>query len=147
MTSSRDRRSKNTFDPGSTDASRSAEAALESVLAELEITRDFPDDVTGEVEAWLARPGIDDPALVDLRALPFVTIDGPTSKDLDQALYIEKAGKGHVVHYALADASHYAPSASALFREALRRGASFYFPGFSVPMLPRALSEGLVSLN
>ncbi len=131
----------------STSSLTQAEQALEGVLEELEIVRAFPEEVTREVEAWLERPGIDDPALVDRRALPFVTIDGATSKDLDQALYIEKAGKGHVVHYALADASHYAPSSSALFREAVRRGASFYFPGFSVPMLPRALSEGLVSLN
>ena len=36
--------------------------------------------------AHLARPGIDDPALVDLTSLPFVTIDNEDSKDLDQAL-------------------------------------------------------------
>lgn len=135
------------FDQRATEAPGPAEQALAGVLEELEIARGFPEAVTREVEAWLANPGIDDPSLVDRRAQPFVTIDGPTSKDLDQALFIEKAGSGHVVHYALADASHYAPSSSALFQEAVRRGASFYFPGFSVPMLPRALSEGLVSLN
>ena len=35
----------------------------------------------------------------------------------------------------------------AYFIEALRRGASYYLPGLSVPMLPRALSEGLVSIG
>ncbi len=49
--------------------------------------------------------------------------------------------------YAIADASFYVRPGSALFAEAMRRGASYYFPGFSVPMLPRPLSEHLVSLN
>jgi ribonuclease R len=99
------------------------------------------------VAAWLAQPGLDDPALTDLTALPFVTIDGPTSKDLDQAVHVAREGGGFLVRYAIADAAHYVPPRSATFAEALRRGASFYFPGFSVPMLPRELSEGLVSLN
>jgi len=128
-------------------APQAAERALEGIVEELEIVRAFPAEVSREVERLKAEPGIVDPKLVDCTALPFVTIDGPTSKDLDQALYIEASGKGHVVHYALADAAYYVPTASALFQEALRRGASFYFPGFSVPMLPRELSEGLISLN
>lgn len=51
------------------------------------------------------------------------------------------------VHYALADASHYVQPGSALFEEALARGVSYYVPGLCLPMLPRALSEGIVSLN
>jgi ribonuclease R len=107
----------------------------------------FPDAVEREVAGWLERPGIDDPALVDLTHLPFVTIDGASSRDLDQALHVAREGEGFCAWYALADASYYVRPGSALFAEALRRGASFYLPGLSVPMLPRALSEGLVSLN
>lgn len=108
----------------------------------------FPDDVLAEVESLVVRAadGIDR-ELTDLTALPFVTIDGATSRDLDQALFVEASDAGFVVHYALADASFYAPFGSALFAEAMLRGATYYLPGFSVPMLPRALSEGLVSLN
>ena len=47
----------------------------------------------------------------------------------------------------LADAAHYVRPQSALFAEAMARGASFYLPGYNVPMLPRELSEGIVSLN
>jgi exoribonuclease R len=73
----------------STSSLTQAEQALEGVLEELEIVRAFPEEVTREVEAWLERPGIDDPALVDRRALPFVTIDGATSRPRSGALHRE----------------------------------------------------------
>jgi ribonuclease R len=122
----------------------SARAALHAVAAALGLDPYFPPAVRAETEAHLRRP---DFGLPDLRHQPFVTIDGPHSRDLDQALFIEREGGGYLVHYALADAGHYAPRGSALFDEALARGASFYFPGFALPMLPRPLSEDLVSLN
>ncbi|MBX3251723.1 MAG: RNB domain-containing ribonuclease [Myxococcales bacterium] len=107
----------------------------------------FPPEVEAEVARWERDPEVDHPELVDLESLPFVTIDGEGSRDLDQAVYVSREGEGHHVLYALADAAHYVPPGSALFAEALARGASYYLPGLSVPMLPRALSEGLVSLN
>ncbi len=117
----------------------------------------FPASVEAEVAALLSLadgsapdappPGTDDPSLVDLTDRPFVTIDNEDSRDLDQALLVEPDGDGHRVRYALADASFYVRPGSALFAEAMQRSASFYFPGWMVPMLPRALSEGIVSLN
>jgi ribonuclease R len=104
----------------------------------------FSPEIEREVEALLALP--DDPSLADRTDVPFVTIDTPGSKDLDQALHLERIENGHRVRYALADAAYYVRPGTALFDEALARGASFYFPGFKVPMLPTALSEGLVSL-
>ena len=64
--------------------------------------------VEAEARALAAAPGLDDPSLEDLEALPFVTIDYEQSKDLDQALLIERtgAGGGYLVRYALADAAH-----------------------------------------
>ncbi|MDG1479551.1 MAG: RNB domain-containing ribonuclease [Myxococcota bacterium] len=94
-----------------------------------------------------ADPGIDDPTLVELRHLPFVTIDEETSRDLDQALCIQRDGDRLVVWYAIADAAWFVRPGSALFDEALVRGATLYMPGLVVPMLPRILSEGIVSLN
>jgi ribonuclease R len=108
----------------------------------------FPPAVEAEAAALVAEPGIDDARLEDLTALPFVTIDGPGTRDLDQALHLERAeGGGWVVRYALADASHCVRPGTALFAEALSRGASFYLPGLAIPMLPRSLSEGVVSLG
>ncbi len=123
-------------------------AAIAALAARHALDPGFPDDVLAEAEAWLAAPGLDDPALRDLEPLPFVTIDNPDSRDLDQALHIAPAPDGgYVIHYALADAAYYVRPGARLWDEALRRGASYYLPGFTVPMLPRALSEGLVSLN
>jgi len=130
-------------------ASGTGRAALYRIFAAADIDPLFPDAVLAEAERAVAHPGTDDPALVDLTALPFVTIDNEDSRDLDQALFVE-AGQGEaawVVHYALADASYYVRPDTALFAEALRRGTSYYLPHLAVPMLPRSLSEGIVSLN
>ncbi len=125
----------------------SAAAAVWALAARHGLDPRYPEAALREVERGLAAPGLDDPALVDRRALPLVTIDGASARDLDQAVYVERAGEGWRIDYALADASHYAPPGSALFAESLRRGASYYLPDLVIPMLPRAFSEGLVSLN
>ncbi len=108
----------------------------------------FPPRVEEEVERLLAAPGIDDPTLEDVSHLPFVTIDGEGTRDLDQAMFLEpRSSGGFRVWYALADPAWCVKPGTALFDEALRRGASYYLPGLAIPMLPRALSEGITSLN
>lgn len=123
-----------------------ARERIRRIAARRGLRIEYPDAVVREVEARAADPGIDDPALDDLTGEPFVTIDYADSRDLDQALLIERAGAGYTVHYALADAAHFVPPGSALFAEALARGVTYYLPGFNLPMLPAALSEDLVSL-
>lgn len=120
---------------------------LRAILAEAGIDGAYPPEVDAQVERLLESPGIDDDELDDRTALPFVTVDGPGTRDLDQALYVERRGDGFGVQYAIADAAWFVPAGTPLFHESLRRGSSFYLPGESVPMLPRALSEGLVSLG
>jgi ribonuclease R len=129
-------------------AAGSARAALYRLIGSRGLHLDHPTAVMDEVMHWRAAPGIDDPTLVDQCALPYVTVDGPETRDLDQALQVERdAEGGFLVRYAIADAGWFVRPGTALFDEALRRGATYYLPGISVPMLPRALSEGLVSLN
>ena len=85
---------------------------------------------------------------VDLRSLPFVTIDGEDAKDFDDAVYAErKKSGGWRLWVAIADVSWYVRPNTALDQEAHKRGNSVYFPGFVVPMLPELLSNGLCSLN
>jgi ribonuclease R len=83
----------------------------------------------------------------DLRALPFVTIDGETAKDFDDAVYAEKQGKGFKLYVAIADVSHYVKTGDAFDREARARGNSVYFPRRVIPMLPEALSNEMCSLK
>jgi hypothetical protein len=95
-----------------------------------------------------AKVALADPSLVDRRQEPFFAIDNPGSTDIDQAMRLQKRPDGgYVVSYALADPSHYIKPGMALFEEAMQRGASYYLPGLSIPMLPDTLSEGVVSLN
>ncbi|STX30122.1 Exoribonuclease R [Legionella beliardensis] len=113
------------------------------------IPSEWPEDVLGSV-ASVAQHVTPEQCVgrVDLRHLPFVTIDGEDAKDFDDAVYCYKKAKGgYHLYVAIADVSHYVPIGSPLDKEAARRGNSVYFPGKVVPMLPEALSNGICSLN
>lgn len=126
----------------------SALAALYAVAERFGLSPMFPAEVRQEVQAWVDHPGIDDPELEDWTHRPFVTIDNEDSRDLDQAMYIERIESGGFrVFYALADAAYYVRPGTYLHKEAMRRGVTYYLPSMSIPMLPRDLSEGIVSLN
>ncbi|MEO1927857.1 MAG: ribonuclease R family protein, partial [Nautiliaceae bacterium] len=85
------------------------------------------------------------PNRVDLTYLAFCTIDPPTAKDHDDAIYFDK--EKNELYVAIADVSEYVFLNSNIDREAKERGFSIYFPHKSVPMLPRELSENLCSLK
>jgi ribonuclease R len=86
---------------------------------------------------------------IDLRDLPFVTIDGEDARDFDDAVYVEKdkSTNDWRLFVAIADVSHYVPVGSELDKEATNRATSVYFPENVVPMLPEIISNGLCSLN
>lgn len=126
----------------------SAEQAILKILKQYKISIEHSDVCISEAEQRVASPGFDDPKLAQWQALPFITIDNPDSRDLDQALLIEKSDDGgYRVRYALADAAYYIQPGSELFKEALRRGVTYYTPLLAAPMLPESLSSGIISLN
>ncbi len=85
------------------------------------------------------------PDRVDLTHLPFCTIDPPTAKDFDDAIYFDK--KQSALYVAIADVSEYVSQMSSIDKDAKNRGFSIYFPHKSIPMLPRTLSENICSLK
>ncbi|MCB1842414.1 MAG: ribonuclease R, partial [Halioglobus sp.] len=110
---------------------------------------EWPDAVLAEAASLEAEPTEEDKQhRIDLRELPFVTIDGEDARDFDDAVYCQqRRGGGWTLWVAIADVSHYVGVGSALDIEAANRGNSVYFPGRVVPMLPEALSNGLCSLK
>jgi ribonuclease R len=109
----------------------------------LALARAMPDQV--RPEDWKDRAGA--VGRKDLRGLPFVTIDGETAKDFDDAVHAVREGKGYRLRVAIADVSHYVRHGDALDADARERGTSVYFPRRVIPMLPEKLSNGLCSLN
>lgn len=108
----------------------------------------FSDKVLAEAASLPVAPGEEDFAgRTDLRHLDFVTIDGERAKDFDDAIYVEKSKRGYTLYVSIADVTHYVHPGSALDKEALLRGNSYYFAQSVEPMLPEALSNGLCSLQ
>ena len=122
---------------------------IEVALRSYDIPHVWPEDVIKE--AAKLKPDVadkDKEKRVDLRHLPFVTIDGEDARDFDDAVFAEAIkGGGWRLYVAIADVSFYVKVDSPLDDEAAKRGNSVYFPEQVVPMLPEALSNGLCSLN
>ena len=110
---------------------------------ELELPEAFPPAAQREADEAANRTALPD---ADRTDIPFVTIDPPTSRDLDQAMWIGRRDGGYRVHYAIADVAAYVRPGGELEAETWRRGQTVYLPDGKVPLHPVELSEGAVSL-
>jgi exoribonuclease R len=111
--------------PHGLDAQAEAEVAARHVLASLD----------------------GDPARADARDVAFVTIDPPGSRDLDQALHLERrAAGGFRVRYAIADVAAFVTPGGALDGEVWERGVTYYLPDGRAALHPAVLGEGAASL-
>jgi exoribonuclease R len=119
--------------------------AFARTRAELAIREEFPPDVLREAEDAAARGPVA-AERKELTAVPFVTIDPPGSRDLDQALHLSRDGDGYLVRYAIADVGAFVARGGAVEAEAWLRGLTFYAPDRRVALYPPALSERAASL-
>ena len=120
-----------------------------SIIYKYNINTVFPDDVKEEV-ANINMEVLPNEyhGRRDLRDQMIFTIDGDDTKDIDDAISIEKFANGHYklgVH--IADVSYYVKEGSPLDNEAMERGTSVYLVDRVIPMLPHELSNGICSLN
>ncbi|WP_417594344.1 exoribonuclease II [Oceanospirillum sp.] len=83
----------------------------------------------------------------DLTDLPLVTIDSPSTRDMDDAIHAETNSNGWRLTVAIADPSAYVAADSDVDQVAKERGYTTYLPGRNIPMLPRTLSDELCSLQ
>ena len=83
----------------------------------------------------------------DLTSLNFITIDGMTAKDFDDAIHVSVTSHGFHALIAIADVSYYVKPGTYIDKQAYQRGNSSYFPNYVIPMLPEKLSCGICSLN
>ncbi|MCL6271229.1 ribonuclease R [Sansalvadorimonas sp. 2012CJ34-2] len=122
---------------------------IEIALRSHDIPHEWPKQVLSAAKRIKPEVSEEDKAhRIDLRHVPFVTIDGEDARDFDDAVFAEKKRSGGWrLYVAIADVSHYVQPGSALDKEAHIRGNSVYFPGNVIPMLPEVLSNGLCSLN
>ncbi|EJL6828908.1 exoribonuclease II [Vibrio cholerae] len=107
---------------------------------------DLPYSEPAGIDDWQLK---DDADLVreDLTALPFVTIDGESTKDMDDALYAQQLPNGDfALTIAIADPTAYITPEDEMDKVARERGFTIYLPGRNIPMLPRDLADELCSL-
>lgn len=120
-----------------------------SIVYKYNINTEFPEDVKEEVKTLpMEVRDIDKIGRRDLRNMEIFTIDGDDTKDIDDAISIERMSNGHYklgVH--IADVSYYVKEGSPLDNEAMERGTSVYLVDRVIPMLPHELSNGICSLN
>ncbi len=120
-----------------------------SIIRSYNLREEFPAQVEKDAQKQQRR-GITESDLGarrDFRAELIVTIDGEDTRDIDDAISLKRTKNGYTLGVHIADVTHYVPFRSPLDKEAFERGTSVYFPDCVLPMLPRALSNGICSLN
>ena len=132
---------------GSSDEAKRCAKAL---LYAKDIRTRFPDKVREEAKKFEGAEisEKDCEGRMDLRALPIFTIDSAETKDIDDAVRgAGQADGGFELGVHIADVSNYVKPGTELDNEAFSRATSVYYADQVVPMLPKALSNGICSLN
>lgn len=117
--------------------------ALAAIRTELGVVATFPPEVEEEAAAAASTVELPETSLLDV---PFFTIDPTDSRDLDQAMHLERLDGGYRVRYAIADLAAFVTPGGAIDLEARRRGQTLYPPDGRIPLHPAVLGEEAASL-
>ena len=123
---------------------------IKAIARTYDMRETFPSRVNAEAKA-MKRQGVREEDIQkrkDLRGRHIFTIDGADSKDFDDAVSLDILPNGnYLLGVHIADVSHYVKEDGPLDKEALKRGTSVYLLNQVIPMLPKALSNDICSLN
>jgi exoribonuclease-2 len=94
----------------------------------------------------VARKAMNPSDREDLRDLPLFTIDGPLTRDFDDALCLEPREGGYRLGVHITDLTPFIQIDGHLDKEASTRASSIYLPATQIPMFPTTLSNNALSL-
>ena len=120
-----------------------------SIVAKYGINDTFSEKVMDEVEVLPNEVSLEEiKDRKDLRDHMIFTIDGDDTKDIDDAIELNKLENGnYLLGVHIADVSYYVKENTEIDKEAYDRGTSVYLADRVIPMLPHKLSNGICSLN
>jgi len=106
---------------------------------------EFSPEAQKEAQAAALKPF--PPSLEDLSDRRLITIDSEFTRDVDDALSIDREGQDIVIGVHITDVTHFVGYLSGLDTEIRRRATSIYLPEMTIPMIPPVLSEEAASLS
>ncbi len=125
-----------------------ADLSLERVIARHGLEPAFPAEALEEARRLQAAVAPELAGRQDLRAIPTVTVDAPSTRDIDDAISVLPADEEGALRVlvSIADVAGAIPAGGALDRAARGRGTSVYLAGRVLPMIPEELSTDALSL-
>ncbi len=118
-------------------------------LYRYQVSKVFPESVIDEAGKILSLADKDLPLFPQDRDLTFLhplTIDSEYTRDIDDALSVDRVGGDYQVGIHISDVATFLDGHSEIFREAMDRATSIYLPEQRIPMIPPTLSESTCSL-
>lgn len=121
----------------------------EIILYENNFNYKWPEEVKKELKYIPSEVSEEDKkGRRDLRNIEIFTIDGDDTKDIDDAISLDKLENGnYLLGVHIADVANYVKEGTAIDKESYERATSVYMNTVVNPMYPVELSNGICSLN
>ena len=121
----------------------------EIILYENNFNYEWPEEVKKEIKYIPSEVSEEEKkGRRDLRNIEIFTIDGDDTKDIDDAISLDKLENGnYLLGVHIADVANYVKEGTAIDKESYERATSVYMNTVVNPMYPVELSNGICSLN